>query len=175
MKKIIFCLAIVVLLFPAGIFAAPSEQDVADAVGGVMSVFGLSMMAAMFGAELPDGSLEVETSGDGTINTFRYKNFPAKTFLEGMKGMMAQMSEPGEENELVCHFDYMSGTIVTTGDMTGNSGQVDIDVSLKGGSVKTLEMRLEDSIENSYLKANGKRYKNMEKIFADAGFDDSEE
>ncbi len=49
-----------------------------------------------------------------------------------------------------------------------------IDVSLKGGSVKTLEMRLEDSIENSYLKANGKRYKNMEKIFIDAGFDDSE-
>ncbi len=177
MKKTLLCLAALAFLLPAGLFAAPSEEEVADALGGVMSVFGLSVMATMFGAQIPDGALTIEPSEDGSKTTFVYKNFPAREFLEGMENMMGQMggSDDDGEDAQECPFDTMSGTIAAFGDMMGDSGQMDVDVTMKGGKVKTLEMRVRENEKDSFIKANGKRYTNMEKLFESAGFEDGEE
>ncbi len=167
MKKIILICAAVCLLLPVSLFAAPGEEDISDTIEGVMTVYGLSIMASMFGGTIPSGTLTVDTNENTQKMTFHYTDFPARIFLEKMSSMM----EEEEKEEMSCPFDTMSGTIISPAGMGAGSTEsmvMDIDVQLKGGKIKKMEMRINEDGDIT-LVADGHRFADTERLFENIG------
>ncbi len=176
MKKIVNVLLVLVVLgFCANpLFAAPSEQVVEEVMGEVMYVYmqtgGAS--ALIGGINHPNMTFKKDKK-KGTIIT--YKNFPTKDIIESYNA--AALSE--DEKAYPVHFDYMSGPIsMKMNGLLSLMGEgptnMEINVKLKGGTgkVKTFYLRMkykrkDDTTEVSevIIKANGKRYRNLEKAF----------
>ncbi|OJF76358.1 MAG: hypothetical protein BKP49_07765 [Treponema sp. CETP13] len=171
MKKMILAIAVAIMLLPASLFAEPSEEEVENTISSVMAIYGMSMMASMLGVDIPEGALVIEYNEDRSGSTLNYKDFPAKEFLENMNSMSSMMEETSDEEQLVCPFTIMNGTVATNGSMF-EDGNIDlnIDVNLQGGNVKTLEMHTND--DDVIVKVNGLRNYDMEEILKRAELDD---
>ncbi|HZK19558.1 MAG TPA: hypothetical protein VFC68_02405 [Treponemataceae bacterium] len=97
--------------------------------------------------------------------TFSYNNFPAKTFLNSMNAMSAMMGELNDDEELECPFDTMSGVIKTKGAI--DNLDMNIDLTLKGGGVKTLKLYVNTDDNEATVIVNGQEYSNLEEVFED--------
>lgn len=171
MKKMFLVVVVAALLLPASLFAEPSEEEVENTISSVMAIYGMSMMASMLGVDIPEGTLVVEYNEDMTGSTLNYKDFPAKEFLDNMNNMSGMLEETSDEEQLVCPFTIMDGTVETNGNMFADENiDINIDVSLQGGNVKNLEMYTND--DDVIVKVNGRRNYDMEEIFKRAELDD---
>ncbi len=168
MKKMVFGFCMVLILFAQPVFAAPSDEEVANTIEDVLQVYGLTMVAAMFGAGSDAVSVKNDMATGKIIAT--YKNYSAK----GAVNSMNQFSQD-KENKLDISFDYMSGTITVVGDMSDMGGDerpndLLIDVSLKGGNIKTLWLKAKENSKNAdnpyiELKINGRPHKNPQSVW----------
>ncbi len=166
MKKFIFAFCMVLFVFALPVFAAPSEQEVADTLGEVMGVYAITMMQVMFGGGDETLSLKQDTENGAMITT--YKNYYAKEAIKGLNTMADE-----KDDKIPTPFDYMTGTITVKGDFMGGDEQpVDmlIDVSLKGGNIRTIWVKVKEDPkdpDNPYiqLKVNGKVYNNSKGVW----------
>ncbi len=159
MKKFLTVFCALALLVPASIVAAPSDQEVCDAVMGVGTVFAYSSLQAMMGA-VDENQLTIKKDEKNKITTFIYTNYPTKQLNDTAKVQGRKFLIP---------FTSMSGKVIVTGDMMTMQEKVDMiyDVSLKGCGVKTLyhSMKMEDKKNGKnelVLKVNGRKYSEAE-------------
>jgi len=155
MKKIILTIVILILLLPSAAFAkGPSELEVQETTAVVLSTFGLIFMTSMFG-ETPEGAeLRMEDISAGA--TIVFDSFDIKSYYI----MLADSEGAAAMDELPpVSFSRMSGTISVNED-----GDMNMDVVLKGGNIKTLTLRTsgEDLAE---LTVNGQDYSYLDEIF----------
>jgi len=149
MKKLIVIL-FAVLLVAAPIFAAPTEQEVGDTLGGVMMVYALVVMSSMFGV-MPEGA-DVQMDMQKGTSSLVLDDFDVKPLMASEAGMGLTASMNGDEDVPPVQFTHISGEI-----SADEGGNLLLDVALKGGPVKTLLMKMEEE-EVVTFKADGKDY-----------------
>ncbi len=171
MKKFSIMFSMLMLLCATSLFAAPSEKVVEEVIGEVGYVWAQTGgLASIVGVSNHPNMTIKKDLKKGTIVT--YKNFPTKEIIDVYN---AALLEEGEKPYPV-HFDSMSGPISIK--MSGllslagkASTKMEINVTLKGGTrqVKTLYIKMhykgENQVSEVIIKANGKRYRNLEKAF----------
>ena len=150
MKKIALVFLMTALLVPVSLFAAPTDEEVYKTSSGVMSVFALVFMSSMFG-QAPE-NVTVDSNLETGASTMTFDKFQVQTFVDSMSQMM-QASGSGEDFDV--EFDEMSGKIIVN-----EAGDLDLDVDLKGGSVKNLIMKSEGE-DLVTIKADGKNYAHL--------------
>ena len=155
MKKLLLIITILSLLVPLSLTAqTPTDQEVEEATIGVMTLFGLVFMSSMFGAEHEGATMEMDPQTGASNMVF--KDF-------GVSGFMTSMASApgGPQTEELPQFPFktMTGTI-----KVNQGGDFFMDIQLKGGNVKRLEMETtgEDLIT---LKANGENFSHLQEIF----------
>ncbi len=152
MKKIIFVFCMVLLLFVQPIFAVPDEQYVADTFRFILGIHGETLFQAMMGDADGKTLILKNISDDGEI-TLGYNNYSTEPHVEQLN-----------------QFDYMTGTIITNGEIMGYKDSMFIDLKLKGGKIKSFWLKItknEKDADNPVikLKIDGKVYKNVKKVF----------
>jgi hypothetical protein len=149
MRKVVFLFCIFALVF-APLFAAPTEDEVGQTLEGVMMVYAAVMMGSMFGAEYKGAEIEMDME-TGASQLVCDKLDVLKLFSEE-NTMGAMMAAGGEEvPEMV--FNEISGTM-----KANEMGDFNIDVTLKGGPVKSLVLTMAEENVVAF-KADGKSYK----------------
>jgi hypothetical protein len=149
MKKLIVIL-FAALLAAAPVFAAPTEQEVGDTLGGVMMVYALVVMSSMFGV-MPEGADVKMEMQEGT-SSLVLKNLDVQPLMASEAGMGLTASMNGDEEVPPVQFTHISGEI-----SADEGGNLLLDVTLKGGPVKTLLMKMEEE-EVVTFKADGRDY-----------------
>jgi len=149
MKKLLIVLFACALIM-APVFAAPTEQEVGDTLGGVMMVYALVLMSSMFGV-MPDGAdaqLDMQTGASSLV----CDNLDVTALISTQAGMGMTASMNGDEDVPDIQFTRLSGEISATGE-----GDLLLDVTLKGGPVKNLYLKMAEE-EVVTFKADGKDY-----------------
>ncbi|MBI9106781.1 MAG: hypothetical protein JEZ04_08545 [Spirochaetales bacterium] len=158
MKKLILAIVILVLIMPSAVFAkGPTELEVEETTGVVLATFGLIFMTSMFG-ETPEG-IELKMDDISSGMSIVFDNFDIDAYFSMLSenegsGVMTDELPP-------ITFSKITGTVSVTED-----GDMNLEVKLKGGNIKTLTLRTsgEDLVE---LTANGKDYSYMDDILGD--------
>lgn len=147
-KSVLLCLTLLLVIAP--VFAAPSVDDVGDTLEGVMSVYVVTMMGAMFGAQYEGAEMvmDMETGG----STLKCDKFDVTGLFSEESTMGAMMASQGEETPEIL-FSEMSGDIEAT-----ETGDFNIDVVLKGGPVKKLVLEMKNEVVQTFT-ADGKDFK----------------
>lgn len=148
MKKIAMVFLMTALLVPASLFAAPTDEEVYDTTAGVLAVFGMVFMSSMFG-QAPE-NVTLDSDMDTGASTMVFDGFQVQDFMDSMSEMMQQMDSENEDFDI--DFKEMSGQIAVN-----QAGDLDMDVDLKGGSVRNLIMKSEGE-DLVVIKADGKNY-----------------
>ncbi|MDA3956042.1 hypothetical protein [Oceanispirochaeta sp.] len=150
MKKIILTVLMLSILLPSALFAAsPSDEEVYEATVAVLSVFGLVFMSSMFG-ETP-ANVTMDMNMETGYAKIEFEKFPVQDFSNSMSEMM----ETEVDEEIIFGFKEMSGKIEVD-----NAGNLDLDVSLLGGNVKTLVLKSEGEDIVS-IEANGESFNHL--------------
>jgi len=150
MKKILLTVLMLSILIPTALFAAtPKDEEVFEATTAVLSVFGLVFMSSMFG-EAPEG-VTMDMNMETGFAVMVFDNFSVQEFTDSMSELM----EASDDEKLVFAFTKMSGKIEVD-----ESGNLDLDVKLTGGSVNSLIMKSEGEDIIS-IEANGKSYNHL--------------
>jgi len=140
------------ILVPASVFAAgPSDDEVYEATVAVLSVFGLVFMSSMFGAA-PEG-VEMDMDMETGYSQMAFDGFNVTEFTTGMSEMMESSDE-----DINFSFTEMSGLIEVD-----EAGNLNMDVDLKGSSVKNLIMKSEGE-DIVTIQANGKSYNHLSEM-----------
>ena len=151
MKKIMIVILAAAFVMAPVFAAGPTEDEVGEALGGVMIVYAIVAMGSMFGGSFDGAELTMDMeTGESSLDC---DNLDVESLMSsdmGM-GMMSSMSEDGDSLDIL--FTRMSGTISASGE-----GNLNLDVTLKGGPVKNLVLVMEDE-EAVTFKANGKDYR----------------
>ena len=142
MKKIALLLIVTTLLSPA-IFAAPTDEEVEIAFTGVFAAYGAIFMTSMMGQTIPGASMDMETG----VSAISFDNLDVEALFATIG---ETLDGTGEMPEIA--FTHLSGTFIAS-----SEGDMDMDVTLKGGPVSHLEMRVKGE-ELVLMKANGKNY-----------------
>ena len=138
------------ILLPTALFAAaPSDEEVYQATVAVLSVFGLVFMSSMFGEAPANVTMDMNMETGSAMMEF--DQFPVKDFSESMSEMM----DSAETDEIVFGFSEMTGKI-----LVDEAGNLNMDVNLTGGNVKTLVMKSEGE-DIVTIEANGKSYNHL--------------
>ncbi|QEN08402.1 hypothetical protein EXM22_10555 [Oceanispirochaeta crateris] len=158
MKKTLLTVLMLSILLPATLFAAtPTDEEVYQATVAVLSVFGLVFMSSMFGEAPANVTMDMNMETGSAMMDF--ENFPVEDFTESM----AEMMETTEEDPIVFGFSEMTGKI-----LVNEAGNLNMDVTLTGGNVKTLVMTSEGEDIVS-IEANGKSYNHLKEQLMNAG------
>ncbi len=150
MKKIALVFLMTALLVPASLFAAPTDEEVYDTTAGVLAVFGMVFMSSMFG-QSPE-NVTLDSNMETGASTMIFDGFQVQEFMDSMSEMMQQMENDEDFN---IDFNEMSGKIAVN-----QAGDLDMDVNLKGGSVRNLIMKSEGE-DLVTIKADGKNYAHL--------------
>jgi hypothetical protein len=150
MKKTV-CFLLFSALLLAPLSAAPTEDEVGEALGGVMMIYSLVLMGALFGAP-PEGA-QAEIDPETGSTSLMCKNLDVTAIISTPVGMGMPSVDSGDEEFPELRFSHMSGEI-TTDEM----GNLFIDVQLVGGPVKSLTFRIEDD-RVTLFKAGGKDFR----------------
>jgi len=155
MKKVLMITLILAMIIPATLFAkGPTDLEVQEATVAVLSVFGLVFMSSMFG-QTPDGVI-VDMDMETGRSVMEFSDFNVDAFVASMSEMMEQTPE---EEQPVFSFNAMTGTIIVD-----EEGNLNLDMELSGGNVKTLEMKTSGD-DMVMIEANGKDYSHLNEIF----------
>lgn len=150
MKKILLTVLMLSILLPTALFAAsPSDEEVYQATVAVLSVFGLVFMSSMFGE--PPANVTMDMDMETGYSIMEFDQFPVQDFTDSMSEMM----EASDEDQLVFGFTEMSGKIEVD-----EAGNLNLDVDLVGGAVKSLIMKSEGE-DIVTIEANGKPYNHL--------------
>ncbi|HAK47524.1 MAG TPA: hypothetical protein DCO79_16585 [Spirochaeta sp.] len=154
MKKIVFLLIVIALILPASIFADNDvEYEVQATLAMTLSTFGVVFISSMFGAA-PDGVTAV-TDDESGKSTLKMNAFNPAGFFEQMAESTGATDAPAKDD---FPFESMTGSI-----SADNDGNMFIDMTYKGGNVKT--MKLETAGEDVIIfTANGKDYSYIDDI-----------
>ncbi len=165
MKKLSIVFCMLLLLCANSLFAAPSEAEVGEALQGVVAINATSLMQAMMGM-VDNKTLKFDADMEKGSYTLTYKNFPTA----GIESQLNSIALASGEEKISIPFEYMSGTIsIRGGNMMSETAftNMTINVTLKGGKVRTLFVDIKDTNKNKgsiVIKANGKTYHNAERI-----------
>ncbi|MCK5737120.1 MAG: hypothetical protein KAH21_11605 [Spirochaetaceae bacterium] len=142
MKKIALLLIVTALLSPA-IFAAPTDEEVEIAFSGVFAAYGAIFMTSMMGQTIPGASMEMDM--ETGVSAISFDNLDVETLFSTIG---ETLDGSGDMPEIA--FTHLSGSFVAS-----SEGDMDMDVTLNGGPVNHLEMRIKGE-ELVLMKANGK-------------------
>jgi len=144
MKKIAFLLIVMTLLVPSA-FAAPSDEEVEAAFSGVFAAYGALFLTSMMGQTIPGVMMDMNMeSGESALNM---ENVDVESLFIAIG---ETMDGSGDMPEI--RFTHLSGFIASS-----SEGDMNMDVTLKGGPVNHLEMQVKNE-ELVLMKANGRNY-----------------
>jgi len=144
MKKFALLLIVSLLLAPA-VFSAPTDEDVELAFSGVFAAYGALFLTSMMGQTITGVTMEMNMeTGESTL---AMENVDVESLFMAIG---ETMDGTGDMPEIT--FTHLSGSIASS-----SEGEMNMDVTLKGGSVDHLEMQVKDE-ELVMMKADGKNY-----------------
>ncbi len=157
MKNFLLTAVILLLLLPSSAFAEkPSDMEVQDTTIAVLTLFGFVFMSSMFGT-VPTG-VDVDMDMQTGVSKVEFMEFGVDDFVQSMTALMG---ETPQEEQPVFTFTIIDGIIDVN-----EKGDLKMDISLKGGNIKSL--RLETAGESLVsLEANGSSYNHLEGMFQD--------
>lgn len=142
---VLVCFVIFSSQFSMTLAAEPSFEEVGQTIEEVMAVYSVVMMGLLFGTEYENPQFTGDFMGESTMT---FKKLDVKEFWDSTP-LMFQESMETEVDDLIV--ERISGFINVM-----DTGELILDVTLKGGSVKTLKMDVMD--EDATIIANGKVY-----------------
>ena len=144
MKKVPLLLIVIALIAPS-LFAAPSDEEVEAAFSGAFAAYGALFLTSMLGQNTT-----------GVTVTMNAETGESSMVMEDVdvEALFAAINETmdGSGDMPEIEFTRMSGTISSNAE-----GDMNMDVTLKGGPVNHLEMQTKGEAL-VMMKANGKDY-----------------
>ena len=155
MKKLAMLTFVLVLLAPS-IFAAPTDEEVMASFSGVFGVYGAIFLTSLMGQTVPGA--EMDMNMESGASTLIFENVDTAALFTSIG---ETLDGSGDMPEIP--FTHISGTFATD-----SEGNLNMDVTLKGGSISRLEMETEGENLVS-LKADGRDYNHLTTMMMNMG------
>jgi len=149
-KKVSMFLLIAALISPA-LFAAPSDEDVAESFQAVFAVYGAVFMTSMMGGTVSNVTMDFDMESGASFMEF--DNLETAPLFAGLGAALEGSSDMPNPP-----FSHISGTFTTTAE-----SDMDMNVKLTGGPVKQLSMTVKGE-ELVSLDADGSSYLHLEAV-----------
>ena len=144
MKKTAVC-ALLIIFLTTGVFAAPTDDEVTASMEGVFGVYGAVFLTTMMGQTVPGAAMDLDMqSGSSTLTL---DNVDTVALFSSIGETL-----DGSDDMPEVPFTSISGFFKTTAEST-----MEMDVTLGGGPVKTLIMKVEGD-DLTVMNADGKDY-----------------
>lgn len=147
MKKTALLSLVIALLAPA-LFAAPTDDEVAASFSAVFGVYGAVFLTSMMGQTVPGAEMDMNMETGASSLVFDNVDTVALFMSIG-----ESLDGTGDMPEIP--FTHISGSF-----NTDTEGNLVMDVTLKGGPVRRIEMITEGDDLVS-MKADGKNYDHL--------------
>lgn len=149
-------LSLVIALMAPSLFAAPTDDEVMISFSAVFGAYGAVFLTSMMGQTVPGAVMDMDMENGSS--TLSFDNVD-------MVALFASIGETldGSGDMPEIPFTHISGTFATD-----SEGNMVMDVTLKGGPVKHLEMETEGE-ELKSMKADGKNYSHLNAMMMNMG------
>ena len=155
MKRIAVITLVLALLAPS-LFAAPTDDEIMTSFSAVFGVYGAVFLTVMIGQDVPGAVMDMDM--DSGSSTLSFDNVDTVALFTSIGETL-----DGSGDMLEIPFTHITGTFATD-----SEGNMVMDVSLKGGPVKRLEMETEGE-ELKTMKADGKDYSHLNEMMMNMG------
>lgn len=155
MKRIAVLTLVLAFLAPS-VFAAPTDDEVMISFSAVFGVYGAVFLTSMMGQTVPGAVMDMDMENGSSTLTFDNVDTVALFASIG-----ETLDGSGDMPEIP--FTHITGSFATD-----SEGNMVMDVTLKGGSVKHLEMET-DGEELKSMKADGKNYSHLNTMMMNMG------
>lgn len=155
MKKTVLLAMVFAVLAPS-VFAAPTDEDVMMSFSAVFGVYGAVFLTTMMGQSVPGA--EMDMNMDTGASNVSFNNVDTVALFNSIG---ESIDGTGDMPEIP--FTHISGKVTTS-----SEGDMVMDITLKGGPVKHLEMETAGDDVKS-MKADGRNYNHLNSMMMNMG------